>query len=424
MANTTAVVTKGLQRQPRLNSRYRILANLGSSSFGPVCAAVDTTTGSPVAIRLLPSTLARARGGDVLDHISPAIAASRAHPTLVRVLETGRAPNGRPFVVTEFVEGHRLSDVLAKGPRPDVPVALAMALELGGAIETAHNMGLVHGALRTRNVMVLADGRVKLMDLELAKLRDSPPIRLAGAEPLAVTPPGEQLRDEVITEKTDILSFASMIYEMLCGTRAFEAVAGDAAAAGQTPPVWPRDSRAKIPRSVRRIIEQALNENPQRRPFMSELLNGLVLKSSVTPRSRRRIAIVGSVTVATLSACLLGWGLLRPREPVVKRPEYATRPVSPTAAEMAPIVPAASSTRSRGPTTPSPAPTRVPTPVPASRIIATPSREAATSRESAPLLTETLPPATGAVPTHPASSNDEPYDPAAVIDWVLSESRR
>jgi len=391
MANTTAVVAHGLPRQPRLNSRYRIIAKLGSGSFGRVCVAEDITTGSPVAIRLLPSTVARTRG-DVLARISPAIvAASQAHPALVRVLETGRAANGRPFVVTEFVQGRRLSDVLASGRRPDVREALAMALELGGAIETVHNMGLVHGALRTGNVMVLADGRVKLMDLELASLRDAPAIHMAGAEPPPETPSPEQLRDEVITEKTDIYSFASIVYEMLCGTPPFDALTADAAATTQARQqlAWRRDSRAKIPRSVRRIIEDALSEKPERRPFMSQLLNGLVLKSSVTPGSRRRIVIVGSVAVA-ISVGLLGWGLRTPRETVVT------------------------------------APTHVTTPAPASSVVATPSQQAATSRrESAPPRATSAPPVTAAVLTNaPASTNDDGYDPAAVIDWVLNESRR
>jgi serine/threonine protein kinase len=391
MANTTIVPADGLHRHPRLNSRYRIVSELGSGPFGPVYIAEDTTTGSPVAIRPLPHAAARARGGDVLERISPAIiAASAAHPALVRVLDTGRADSGRPFVVTEFVEGRRLSDVLASGSPLDVPAGLKMALELGGAVETVHNMGLVHGALRTRNVMVLADGRVKLMDLELASLRDWPPIRVA--EPPADTPSPEQLRDEVITEKTDIYSFASIVYEMLCGTPPFEALTADAAAARQAPqrPAWPRDSRAKIPRAVRRIIEAALSEKPERRPFMSQLLNGLVLKSSVTPGSRRRIAIVGSVAVATVIVGLLSWGLRTPRETLVT------------------------------------APTQVTTPVPASSVVATPSQQSATSRrKTAPPRAESTPPTTAAVPTHPpTSSNHEDYDPAAVIDWVLNESRR
>jgi serine/threonine protein kinase len=391
MANTTIVPADGLRRHPRLNSRYRIVSELGSGPFGPVYIAEDTTTGNPVAIRPLPHAAARARGGDVLERISPGIvAASAAHPALVRVLDTGRADSGRPFVVTEFVEGRRLSDVLTSGPPLDVPAGLKMALELGGAVETVHNMGLVHGAVRTRNVMVLAEGRVKLMDLELAGLRDAPTVRLAGEGPSAETPAAEHLRDEVITEKTDVYSFASIVYEMLCGTPPFDTVTADASRQAPQRPAWPRDSRAKIPRSVRRIIEDALSEEPQRRPFMSQLLNRLVLKSSIAPGSRRRIAIVGSVAVATVIVGLLSWGLRTPRETLVT------------------------------------APTQVTTLVPASSVVATPTQQSPTSRRKiAPPRAESTRPTTAAVPTHPpASGNDEDYDPAAVIDWVLNESRR
>jgi serine/threonine protein kinase len=436
MANTTAVVAERLPRQPRLNSRYRIVAKLGRGSLGPVCVAEDSTTGSPVAIRLLPSTPGRARGGDVLERISPAIvAASRAHPALVRVLETGRTNSGRPFVVTEFVEGRRLSDVLASGPCPDVPEALAMALELGGAVETVHNMGLVHGALRTRNVIVLADGRVKLMDLELAGLRDAPAMRLAGAEPPAETPSAEQLRDEMITEKSDIYSFASIVYETLCGTSPFDALTADAAAARQAPqrPAWPRDSRAKIPHSVRRIIEDALSEEPQRRPFMSELLNGLLLKPSVTAGVRRRVVFVNAAAAAAVGVALLGWGVLTPRETLIKGPVYGTRLVPPTNVAPAPTVPTWSTVRESAPPTPARTPSSVSMPsAPVSGTIAVapeesamPRRESRPGTESTPSRRESATPATAAVPTHrPTSTDDEDYDPGAVIDWVLHEFRR
>ena len=434
MANTTAVVAERLPRQPRLNSRYRIVAKLGRGSLGPVCVAEDSTTGSPVAIRLLPSTPGRARGGDVLERISPAIvAASRAHPALVRVLETGRTNNGRPFVVTEFVEGRRLSDVLASGPCPDVPEALAMALELGGAVETVHNMGLVHGALRTRNVIVLADGRVKLMDLELAGLRDAPAIHLAGTP--GETPSPAERRDEMITEKSDIYSFASIVYETLCGTSPFDALTADAAAARQAPqrPAWPLDSRAKIPRSVRRIIEDALSEEPERRPFMSELLNGLLLKPSVTAGVRRRVVFVNAAAAAAVGVALLGWGVLTPREALIKGPVYGTRLVPPPNVAPAPTAPTGSTVRESAPPTPARAPSSVSMPsAPVSRTIAVapeesamPRRESRPGTESTPWRRESATPATAAVPTHrPTSTDDEDYDPGAVIDWVLHEFRR
>jgi eukaryotic-like serine/threonine-protein kinase len=495
MANTTVAPAEGLPRQQRLNSRYRIVGELGTGAFGLVCVGEDTTTGTPVAIRLLPTTAARARGGDVLERISPAIiSASAAHPAIVRILDAGRADSGRPFVVMEFVEGRRLSDVLASGPTPDVPTALAMALELGGAVETGHNMGLVHGALRSRNVIVLADGGVKLMDLELAGLRDGPPMRVARAEEAVETSDTEPVRDEVITEKTDIYAFAAIVYEMLCGAPPFSGATPDAAAPskqGSQRLAWPRDRRGQIPASVRRIIEEALSEEPERRPFMSQLLNALVLKPGVTAGSRRRVAMAAAAAVGTVAVGLLGWGLLGPRLPGMKAPVFSTRPAAPKAVQMnrsiaapAPVAPTTSparetptstsasttpreatpaavgaptrvttppaplaASRQTPPTPParltapahetvSPAPvappSRVTTPTSAPRTAAMPPRESTPPRpesasprqESVSPRRESPPPAPAAAPTRRPTSADDGYDPAAVIDWVLSEGKR
>jgi len=405
MANTTIVAAEGLPRQPRLNSRYRIVGELGSGAFGPVCVAEDITTGSRAAIRLLPTTAGQACGGDVVERISRAIvAASAAHPALVRVLDAGRAESGRPFVVTELVEGRRLSDVLASGPAVDVPAALAMALELGGAVETIHNMGLVHGALRSRNVMLLADGRVKLMDLELANLREPP-----------------AMPTEPITEKTDIYAFATVVYEMLCGVPPLPATTSDAVL-GQPAqsPVWPPERRAAIPRSVRRILEDALSEQQARRPFMSQLLNGLVLKPSPTgaTRWRRAVATVGGAAVAMSFGGLVTWGPLASRPSPISQPADTTRraalePASVPSVASAPFVLPPSPARDAAVSPASaPSPSRVPPPA----ASAGPSRSSALEG-AAPLPSRE---AAG----RSASTSDEGYDASAVIDWLLTESAR
>jgi serine/threonine-protein kinase len=306
--------------------------------------------------------------------------------------------------------------------------------------------------------MVLSDGSVKLMDLELAGLRDAPPMRLAPA-PNETPPSPVERPDEPITEKTDIYAFASIVYEMLCGAPPF--AASGAAPAKQRPPrpAWPRDRREKIPGSVRRIIEDALSEDPQRRPFMSQLLNALVLKPSSTVGSRRRIAIVGAAAVATVGAGALGWGLVTLRTSVIDGPAYSTPSVASTPVETnrsagAPAVGAtASPPHETAPPTVSaptsvsapppavaaptavtppamtvPAPARGTTPPPASRTVSTPRRERTPARQ-APASpgheSARAPSDAPAAPTHrPVSTADDGYDPAAVIDWVLSDGRR
>src|SRR2546422_643600 len=138
-------------------------------------------------------------------------------------------------------------------------------------------MGLVHGALRPCNVMVLEDGRVKLMDLELAGLRDARPTDGSlVAKPSAEYLSPEQICRAPVTEKTDIYSFAVILYEMLCGVPPFQAETRDAVLEKHlTEPPPPMRPRRAVPASVESIVTQALDKQPGLRPLMQDVLNGL-----------------------------------------------------------------------------------------------------------------------------------------------------
>src|SRR2546422_5090440 len=164
-------VTTGL----RVQGRYRIVSELGSGAFGTVWLAEDGVTAQRVAIRFLPRALAVVPGvaRAVQSRARSLIAGSTANPGLVRVLAVGEAEPGRLFAVMELVEGHRLSAMLS-GTQPLAGgAAQRLALDLGGSLESLHNMGLAHGALPPRNVMVLADGRIKPKAVETAGLREA-----------------------------------------------------------------------------------------------------------------------------------------------------------------------------------------------------------------------------------------------------------
>jgi serine/threonine protein kinase len=413
-----------LPDRARVNGRYRLVAELGAGPLGTVSLAEDEVTGSRVAIRLLPDATAdRARAAEVIERMARAIVpASKAHPALVRILDFGRTENGTPFIVTEFVEGRRLSDVLATGTSLHVARTLDVALELGGAVETFHNMGLVHGALRSRNVMLLDDGRVKLLDLELADLRDAPAMGAAGSVPPPESLAPEQIRQAPVTEKTDIYAFAIIVFEMLCGVPPFRGTTREAVLAAQSaaPPPWVRARSRVVPVSVQRIITDALSEQPERRPFMPELLNALVVKPR-PPATRRATAIVSGAALAALITVPVAWGVVALRSSPPRQPVYR---VVPTVSEPAPMkLPAAAPLE----TPPSPAPDT-----------ATPATVSPVTRATSPSMPSNPSHAVRTVPREPvarapaevtaarppASRSDEEYDPGAVIDWLLIEASR
>ena len=323
-----------------VQGRYRIVGELGTGAFGTVYLAEEETTGHRVAIRLLPRGLVGAPHAveAVQRMIRSVVDASTAHPGLVRVREFGEAEKGRPFVAMEFVEGRRLSEILSEGEPLDICAALRLSLDLGGAVETLHNKGLIHGALRPCNVMVLEDGRVKLMDVELAGLRDAPAMEgVITAQPPAEYLSPEQIRQAPVTEKTDIYAFAVTLYELFCGVPPFQAATSEAVLAKHLTetPVRMSLRRPAVPVVVERIVRRALHKQPEPRPFMTDVLDRLWAKAN-TPATRwkRTAAVVGGAALAASIAVLVAWSMFAPRPSALRS---LTQSASLLAAEQAQV---------------------------------------------------------------------------------------
>ena len=403
----------------RVQGRYRIVRELGTGAFGSVCLAEDESTGHQVAIRLLPRWLAAPphAAQAVLRRGRSIIAASAAHPGLVRVHEFGELETGGIFAAMEFVEGRRLSEILSGGEPLDISAAIRLALDLGGSVETLHNMGLVHGALRPCNVLVLEDGRVKLMDLELAGLRDTRPTDGA----LVAKPPAEYLSPEQIcrapvTEKADIYSFAVILYGMLCGVPPFQAETRDAVLEKHlTEPPPPMRPRRAVPASVESIVTQALDKQPGLRPLMQDVLNRLWSDAHrPTNRRIRTVAIVGGAALAASLVVVVAWSLLALRpsgprplaQPAAPPPTSAQAPGSspPTSSARAAAPPPATTTAPAKPAV-APSPAAKATPPSASPLAAAPAKPAVAPSPAAKATPPSAPsPAVAAAPPAVAPS--------------------
>jgi eukaryotic-like serine/threonine-protein kinase len=415
----------------RIRGRYRVISEIGAGAFGTVCLGEDESTGHRVAIRFLPRNFASTpqAAQAVMRMGRSIIAASGSHPAMARVLEFGELDMGRPFTVTELVEGRRLDQVVAARPALEIHAALRLALELGGAIETLHNMGFVHGAIAPRNVIVLEDGHLKLLDLELSGLRDAREVQaLVNVEPPAEYLSPEQIQKAPITEKTDIYAFGVVLHELLSGAPPFQGTTREAIFTKhlkEAPPAVHK-LRDGVPASVSRAVTLALYKQPEARPLMGDVLNLLWTGAhGPAPRRTRAAVIAGGAVLATAAVAAVIWGALSLRTPASPSSPSSVREATPASAPVPtapsietrrpPGVPVNAATESVRPPVESSAPT-VRTPEPASvtppaktaPTVATPPTE----RTPAALPKTTPPPAPVATSPAPAVTRPAPATPA------------
>jgi putative ABC transport system substrate-binding protein len=377
----------------RVHDRYRIVRELGTGAFGTVFLAEDEATSQRVAIRILPRAAAAVPNiARIIQSTGRTImAAPTSHPALVGVLEVGEVEPGRLSVVTEFVEGRRLSEILSAGKPLDFGTSRRWMLDLGGAIEVLHNLGRVHGAIRPRNVVVLADGRVKLMDVELAGLRDTPTLRDNNAPAEYLAP--EQINRAPWTEKTDCYAFGVLVYDVFCGGPPFQAPTREAVLAKHlTEPPTPMRRRRAVPASVESIVTQALEKDRELRPWMHEMLNGLWEETSVPATNgtgggslgwKRSATFLGSAVAAAAAIVLAIWGLSG-LQPSSQRPVASAPTASVERALVSPRAPSASAvTRPESAARP-PAPSAPAATAPPPAKAATPSSPAEETRATTP----------------------------------------
>ena len=149
------------------------------------------------------------------------------HPHICSLFDVGNH-NGIEYLVMEFLEGETFGKRLTMGPLPFAQ-ALAYAIQIAGALEQAHQVGLVHRDLKPANIMITKSG-VKLLDFGLAKIatcsEDSvtETLDLTAAGAIIGTPrymAPEQVRGKTADKRTDIFAFGTVLYEMLSGRKAF-----------------------------------------------------------------------------------------------------------------------------------------------------------------------------------------------------------
>lgn len=206
--------------------RYRLLRLLGAGGMGAVWLAEHTVMGRPVAVKVIrPELLARPGAADRFRREVRA-AAILNHPNIVAAFDAEQV-GGTHFLVMEHVPGRTLAEVLWAGPVPDAE-ACRFARDAARGLAHAHARGLVHRDVKPQNLILAADGTVKVLDFGLAAVADADAgTGLTGANVVAGTPDyiaPEQAEDARSADaRSDVYALGCTLYHLLAGRVPFPA---------------------------------------------------------------------------------------------------------------------------------------------------------------------------------------------------------
>lgn len=250
-----------------LDNRYRIDKIIGVGGMAVVFRAFDILAGRNVAVKILKDDIARDEVS-VKRFINESKAVSMlSHPNIVTIYDVSVRSDAK-YIVMEYIEGITLKNYMLKKGKMETGEILSMIEQVLGALEHAHQKGIVHRDIKPQNIMLLKNGIVKVTDFGIAKLPNAETVTVkdsAIGTVFYISP--EQASGSKIDARSDIYSLGVMMYEMATGKLPFTADSPVSVALMQindtARPV--REENPDIPLGLSQIIERAMNKDPELR---------------------------------------------------------------------------------------------------------------------------------------------------------------
>ncbi|HVM19851.1 MAG TPA: serine/threonine-protein kinase [Egibacteraceae bacterium] len=275
-----------------LQGRYELRERIGRGGMGVVWAATDTLLQRRVAVKqvTLPSGVAPEEVELIRARVlREARAAGRlSHPNVITVFDVVNE-DGQAWIVMEHVDGATLTEIVDRGGPLEPAEAAALGAALLDALQAAHRHGIVHRDVKPGNVMVPADGGVKLADFGVAAVQGDPKITATGlivGSPSYMAP--EQAREGTSTEATDLWGLGATLYFAVEGKPPF-----DRGGAIPTLTAVSHDPPAPMHRAgpLAPLLNRLLEKEPSDRPTTDEVASVLQSLATAAPGGRDRTLV-------------------------------------------------------------------------------------------------------------------------------------
>lgn len=247
---------------------FSVQSLLGRGGFADVYLYRQKRPERKVAVKVL-RELGSREGRQVFTTEADALAATCAHPAILSLYQTGKLPDGRPYLVLQYCPVTNLSQRVRRSPLP-LKEALDITIRLAGALETIHRAGLAHRDMKPANVLISEFSTPVLSDFGLALPLGKP---LAHRDVLGLSvpwaPPEQHDENSLAGAASDIYSLAATMHSLLTGRSPFEIPGGDNSVSALTERILHTAPRLDAPQLIpplREILAWALQPDPADRP--------------------------------------------------------------------------------------------------------------------------------------------------------------
>jgi serine/threonine protein kinase len=268
-----------------VGDRYRILCAIGRGAMGIVYEAIQISTGREMAIKVLQNFHETSQESVKRFRREAQTVSTLKHPNIVTLFDYGMMEDGQPYIVTEFLQGLNLAQVLKETGGLPAEACSPIIKQVCFAVGEAHRLRIIHRDIKPDNIILqgkdAASVTVKVVDFGVAKLVgdgvSTGSLTVEGkvcGSPAYMSP--EQCRGAEFDYRADIYSLGVVIFEMLCGKRPF--VADDMMAlmfmhVNETPPrMSDMEPELIFPELLEKVVAKALNKNPAARQQSAEEL--------------------------------------------------------------------------------------------------------------------------------------------------------